>query len=85
VAYDIEGQRITELPMTQTDFHHARPVYEELPGWTEDISGARSIEDLPPNAQAYVRYLEELSGAPISAIGVGQDRDATIAVRDMLA
>ncbi|MEY4171088.1 MAG: hypothetical protein RLZ94_2161 [Actinomycetota bacterium] len=85
VAYDIEGQRITELPMTQTDFHHARPVYEELPGWTEDISGARSIEDLPPNAQAYVRYLEELSGAPISAIGVGQDRDATIVVRDMLS
>lgn len=85
VAYEIEGQRITELPMTQTDFHHAKPVYEELPGWTEDISGARSIEDLPPNAQAYVRYLEELSGAPISAIGVGQDRDATIVVRDMLA
>ena len=84
VAYDIEGQRVTELPMTQTDFHHAKPVYEELPGWTEDISGARSIEDLPANAQAYVRYLEELSGAPISAIGVGQDRDATIVVRDML-
>jgi len=85
VAYDIEGQRVTELPMSQTGFHHARPVYEELPGWTEDISGARTIEDLPANAQAYVRYLEELSGAPISAIGVGQDRDATIVVRDMLA
>ena len=85
VAYEIEGQRITELPMTQTDFHHAKPVYEEFPGWTEDISGARSVEDLPANAQAYVRYLEELSGAPISAIGVGQDRDATIVVRDMLA
>ena len=84
VAYEIEGQRVTELPMSQTDFHHARPVYEELPGWTEDISGARSVEDLPANAQAYVRYLEELSGAPISAIGVGQDRDATIVVRDML-
>ena len=85
VAYEIEGQRVTELPMTQTDFHHAKPVYEELPGWTEDISGARSIEELPANAQAYVRYLEELSAAPISAIGVGQDRDATIVVRDMLA
>ena len=84
VAYEIEGQRVTELPMSQTDFHHARPVYEELPGWSEDISGARSIEDLPANAQAYVRCLEELSGAPISAIGVGQDRDATIVVRDML-
>ncbi|MBM3687160.1 MAG: adenylosuccinate synthase [Actinobacteria bacterium] len=85
VAYEIEGQRVTDLPMTQTDFHHAKPVYEELPGWTEDISGARTIEDLPANAQAYVRYLEELTGAPISAIGVGQDRDATIVVRDMLA
>ncbi|MGA1089894.1 MAG: adenylosuccinate synthase [Candidatus Nanopelagicales bacterium] len=85
VAYEIEGQRIDEIPMTQTDFHHAKPIYEEMPGWTEDISSARSIEDLPANAQAYVRYLEELSGAPISAIGVGQDRDATIVVRDMLA
>jgi adenylosuccinate synthase len=84
VAYEIEGQRIDEIPMTQTDFHHAKPIYEEMPGWTEDISSARSIEDLPANAQAYVRYLEELSGAPISAIGVGQDRDATIVVRDML-
>ena len=85
VAYEIEGQRIDEIPMTQTDFHPAKPIYEAMPGWTEDISSARSIEDLPANAQAYVRYLEELSGAPISAIGVGQDRDATIVVRDMLA
>ena len=85
VAYEVDGVTVTELPMTQTGFHPAAPIYEDLPGWTEDISGARSIEDLPPNAQAYVRYLEELSGAPISAIGVGQDRDATIVVRDMLA
>ncbi|MFZ9987736.1 MAG: adenylosuccinate synthase [Candidatus Nanopelagicales bacterium] len=112
VAYEIEGERVDELPASQTDFHHAKPIYEEVPGWTEDISSARSIEDLPvnaqsprariacstrdissarsiedlpANAQAYVHYLEELSGAPISAIGVGQDRDATIVVRDMLA
>ena len=85
VAYEVDGVTVTELPMTQTGFHHATPIYEDLPWWSEDISGARSIEDLPPNAQAYVRYLEELSGAPISAIGVGQDRDATIVVRDMLA
>ncbi len=84
VAYDIDGEVVRELPMTQTGFHHARPVYEELPGWSEDISGARSVEDLPANAQAYVRFLEEVSGAPISAIGVGQDRDATIVVRDLL-
>ena len=85
VAYEVDGQVVTELPMTQTGFHHAVPVYEELPGWTEDISGARSVEDLPANAQAYVRFLEDVSGAPISAIGVGQDRDATIVVRDLLS
>ena len=84
VAYDVDGTRWDELPTTQTDFHHATPIYEELPGWTEDISGARSLEDLPANARAYVRYLEEISGAPISAIGVGQDRNATIVVRDLL-
>ncbi|MFM8774296.1 MAG: adenylosuccinate synthase [Actinomycetota bacterium] len=84
VAYDVDGTITPDLPMTQTGFHHAKPVYEYLPGWSEDISDARSVADLPPNAQAYVRFLEDVSGAPISAIGVGQDRDATIVVRDLL-
>jgi adenylosuccinate synthase len=84
VAYDIEGTRSEELPMTQTEFHHAKPIYEYLPGWTEDISGAKTLEDLPANARAYVKYLEEISGTQISAIGVGQDRDATIALRDLI-
>ena len=84
VAYEIDGERVDELPMTQTGFHHAKPIYEYLPGWQEDISGARSLEDLPKNARAYVQFLEDVSGAPISAIGVGQDRDATIAVRDLI-
>ena len=85
VAYEVDGIRTDEIPMTQTDFHHATPVYEFLPGWTEDISDARSIDDLPANARSYVEFLEQVSGAPISAIGVGQDRDATIVVRDLLA
>jgi len=84
VAYEVDGERVTELPMSQTGFHHAQPIYEELPGWTEDISGARSVEDLPANARAYVQFLEDASGAPISAIGVGQDRDATMVIRDLL-
>ena len=84
VAYEVDGVVTPDLPMTQTGFHHAKPVYEYLPGWSEDISGARTIEDLPANAQAYVRFLQDVSGAPISAIGVGQDRDATIVVRDLL-
>jgi adenylosuccinate synthase len=84
VAYDVDGEVVDELPMTQTGFHHARPVYEMLPGWSEDISAARSVDDLPPNAKAYVQFLQDVSGAPISAIGVGQDRNATIVVRELL-
>lgn len=84
VAYDIDGTRSDELPMTQTEFHHAKPIYEYLPGWSEDITGAKTLEDLPANARAYVKFLEEQSGARISAIGVGQDRDATISINDLL-
>jgi adenylosuccinate synthase len=84
VAYDVDGTRCEELPMTQTGFHHAKPIYENMPGWTEDISGAREVSDLPVNARNYVKFLEEISGTRISAIGVGQDRDATIAINDLL-
>ena len=84
VAYDIDGTRSEELPMTQTEFHHAKPIYEMLPGWSEDISGAKTMEDLPANARAYIKFLEDVSGAPISAVGVGQDRNATISINDLL-
>ncbi|CAB4870661.1 unannotated protein [freshwater metagenome] len=84
VAYDVDGTRYEELPMTQTGFHHAKPIYENMPGWTEDISGAREVSDLPINARNYVKFLEDISGTRISAIGVGQDRDATIAINDLL-
>ena len=84
VAYDVDGTRVEELPASQSDFHHAKPIYEYLPGWSEDISKAKSINDLPKNAKAYVEYLEKISGAPISAIGVGPGRDETIVVRDLI-
>ncbi|MGH3464078.1 MAG: adenylosuccinate synthase, partial [Kribbellaceae bacterium] len=74
VAYDVAGSRYDELPMTQSDFHHAKPVYEELDGWSEDITGCRSFDDLPKNAQNYVRAVESMSGALISAVGVGPER-----------
>jgi adenylosuccinate synthase len=83
VGYRVAGELHTEMPMTQTDFHHAQPVYEELAGWQEDITGAKSLEDLPKNAQAYVAALEEMSGAPFSAIGVGPGRDQIVAVRPL--
>ncbi|CAB5002616.1 MAG: adenylosuccinate synthase [Actinobacteria bacterium] len=84
VAYEIDGQRVEEMPCSQTDFHHAIPVYEYLPGWTEDISGVTTFEGLPLAAQRYVRFLEEQSGTRISAIGVGPDRDATIVLHDLI-
>ncbi|EME19896.1 adenylosuccinate synthase [Rhodococcus triatomae] len=85
VAYDVDGVRYDEMPMTQTDIHHAKPIYEEMPGWWEDISHCRTFEELPVNAQNYVLRLEELSGARISCIGVGPGRDETIVRHDILA
>jgi adenylosuccinate synthase len=82
VAYEIDGKEHTELPMTQTEFHHAKPIYEYLDGWQSDISAVRKFKDLPAKAQKYVKFLESVSDAPISAIGVGQARDATITLRD---
>ena len=82
VAYDVDGERVDEVPVSQSDFHHATPIYEDFPGWSEDISGAREFEDLPPNAQSYVLELEAMSGTRISAIGVGPDREAIIALHD---
>jgi adenylosuccinate synthase len=84
VAYDVDGVRHDEMPMTQSDFHHARPIYEEFPGWWEDISKARTFDELPANARAYILALEEMVGQRISAIGVGPGRDAIIARHDLL-
>ena len=84
VAYDVDGVRYDEMPMTQTAFHHAVPVYEYFDGWTEDITTARSFEDLPKNAQRYIRALEEMSGAPFSSVGIGPDREQTLELRPLL-
>lgn len=84
VAYEIDGKRVEELPYNQTDFHHAKPIYENLPGWSEDITKAQTFDDLPKNAKAYVKALEEMSGAPISAIGVGPGRTETIEINSFL-
>jgi adenylosuccinate synthase len=78
------GVVIDEMPLTQTDFHHAEPVYEYFKGWREDISKARDIGDLPKNARAYVEALEQMSGAPFSVIGVGPARDQTIQLRSLV-
>ncbi len=78
VAYDVDGERVDEVPVSQSDFHHATPIYEELPGWDEDITGARTFDDLPKAARDYVLVIEKMSGARISVIGVGPGRDEVV-------
>ncbi len=84
VAYDVDGVRHDEVPVSQSDFHHATPIYEEFPGWQEDITGCRRFEDLPKNAQDYVTAIERMSGARISAIGVGPEREQVVVLHDLL-
>jgi adenylosuccinate synthase len=83
VAYDVAGTRHDEIPMTQTDFHHATPIYEYLDGWWEDISTAREFADLPRGAQRYVQALEQMIGAPVAAVGTGPRRDQTLQLRPL--
>ena len=84
VGYSIDGAVHGEMPMTQTEFHHAEPVYEYFDGWWEDISEAKSLSDLPASARAYVLALQDMIGAPIAAVGVGPRRDQTISLRPLI-
>ena len=78
VGYELDGIVVDEMPPDQVDFARAVPVYEMAPGWSEDITGCRSFDELPEAAQAYILRLEELVGCRISSIGVGPGREATI-------
>ncbi len=78
VAYEVNGVRFDEMPVSQSDFHHAVPIYETLPGWKQDITGARAFNDLPENAQKFVDFVEARIGARISVVGVGPGRDEVI-------
>ena len=84
VAYDVDGTRFDEVPVNQTDFHHAKPIYEYFPGWSEDISTARTFDDLPQTAKDYVLTLERMSNTRISVIGVGPARDQVIVRHDLI-
>ncbi|WP_448760386.1 adenylosuccinate synthase [Actinomyces oricola] len=84
VAYEVDGRRTEDMPLTQSDLHHAVPVYEELPGWSQDITGVRDFADLPRAAQDYVLRIEELARCRVSVIGVGAGREATITRHPLL-
>lgn len=84
VGYEVDGVRMDEVPWSQSDFHHATPVYETFPGWSENIAGAREFGDLPQAAQDYVLALEAMIHQRISVIGVGPGRDEVIVRHDPL-
>jgi adenylosuccinate synthase len=82
VAYEHDGRRIEEMPASNAVLAAVRPVYEEVPGWEEPLSDARSLDDLPANARRYVKLLEELTGAPAILVSVGAARSDTIHLRN---
>mgnify|MGYP001058902648 CR=1 FL=1 len=81
IAYELDGERITSPPSSTSALAHVTPIYETLNGWQEDVTGIRQFEDLPTNAQQYVRRIAELSGIPVTMISVGPEREQLIHVQ----
>ena len=84
VAYDVNGERRDDMPTDQSEFAAAKPIYESMPGWDEDISQIHDFNDLPKTCQDYVKRLEELSGCRISVIGTGPQRDHIIQINSLV-
>lgn len=84
-GYTYNGKALETLPASLEIFEKCQPVYEELPGWNCDITGARTFEELPANAQSYVKYLEKLAGCQIVMVSIGPRRDQTITLRNPFA
>lgn len=81
-AYRYKDEVITEYPANLKILSQCEPIYEELPGWTEDITGCKSLDELPPNARHYVERVTQLTGVPLSTFSVGPDRSQTNVVRN---
>ncbi len=77
-AYEIDGRRVTQFPSHVEDLRHAVPVLETLPGWQQDITKARTMNDLPENARKYLQRISQLIGRPVDVVSVGPDRAQTI-------
>jgi adenylosuccinate synthase len=82
VAYQIDGARVERWPASAEEVGRATPVYERFPGWPEEIHGARTPDDLPPNARSYVDALEALAGVPIRLVSVGPERTQTVVMHE---
>ena len=83
-AYELDGTQVATPPSTISRLSRCRPVYIEMPGWKEDITGARSLADLPKAAVDYIRKIEELTGIPVGIVSVGPDRTQTILLNEKL-
>jgi adenylosuccinate synthase len=81
-AYELDGQRVTELPGDYEDLGRVKPVYETMPGWDEKLAGVRTFDEMPENAKRYVRRVEEISGVPVTCISVGADRGETVLLQN---
>ncbi len=82
-SYIVNGVEIKTVPAGEKEFNNAQPVYLELPGWEEDITGVRSFEDLPENAKNYLKAIEEHTGVQVSQFSIGPDREQTVDIRKM--
>jgi adenylosuccinate synthase len=78
VAYEIDGVCTDRFPSHADDLRRSKPVYETLPGWQEDVSHVRRMEDFPPNALAYMARISQIVGRPVEVVSVGPDREQTI-------
>jgi adenylosuccinate synthase len=81
-AYELDGQRVTELPGDYEDLARVKPIYETMPGWDEKLAGVRTFDEMPENAKRYVRRVEEISGVPVTCISVGADRGETVLLQN---
>lgn len=78
VAYELDGERIERFPCLAEDLRRCKPIYETLPGWNEDVSKVRRLEDFPTNARRYIDRISEIINVPIGVLSVGPDREQTI-------
>ncbi|MGA6973074.1 MAG: adenylosuccinate synthetase, partial [Candidatus Binatus sp.] len=85
VGYIVKGKRYDDMPPSHRMLINAKPVYEEMPGWSESPAGARTLDELPSSVRRYVDRISELVGVPIAMIGVGKEREATIVLRNPFA
>jgi adenylosuccinate synthase len=84
VAYDLDGQRITQFPSHVDDLRRVKPIYETLPGWQTDVTGVRKLADMPAGARRYLERISELVGRPVEVVSVGPDRAQTMFAGNLL-